>query len=101
MADVDPSASEPRDEEMDVEIDEAIIKEEATQPSSLGLDGTNEEPPAMSTGEPTLEQQAQEARIPAKKDANLREFLGKMDDYAPIVRLLPTTSSVSMEESRN
>lgn len=29
-----------------------------------------------------------EARIPTKKDASLREFLGKMDDYAPIV-LLP------------
>lgn len=28
-----------------------------------------------------------EARIPAKKDASLREFLGKMDDYAPIVSL--------------
>ena len=28
-----------------------------------------------------------ESRIPAKKDATLREFLGKMDDYAPIVRL--------------
>lgn len=26
-----------------------------------------------------------ESRIPAKKDATLREFLGKMDDYAPIV----------------
>lgn len=27
-----------------------------------------------------------ESRIPQKKDATLREFLGKMDDYAPIVR---------------
>ena len=27
-----------------------------------------------------------ESRIPAKKDITLREFLGKMDDYAPIVR---------------
>jgi len=26
-----------------------------------------------------------EARIPQKKDASLREFLGKMDDYAPII----------------
>jgi transcription initiation factor TFIID subunit 10 len=29
-----------------------------------------------------------EPRIPVKKDASLREFLGKMDDYAPIVRSL-------------
>ena len=26
-----------------------------------------------------------EARLPTKKDTSLREFLGKMDDYAPIV----------------
>jgi transcription initiation factor TFIID subunit 10 len=30
----------------------------------------------------------QEARIPTKKDATLREFLSKMDDYAPIVSYL-------------
>ena len=28
-----------------------------------------------------------DARIPAKKDASLREFLSKMDEHAPIVRL--------------
>ncbi|KAK8227829.1 transcription initiation factor TFIID 23-30kDa subunit-domain-containing protein [Phyllosticta paracitricarpa] len=28
---------------------------------------------------------AAELRIPTKKDASLREFLGKMDDYAPII----------------
>lgn len=26
-----------------------------------------------------------ESRLPTKKDTSLREFLGKMDDYAPIV----------------
>ncbi len=34
-----------------------------------------------------------EPRIPTKKDATLREFLGKMDDYAPIVRLPLLTAS--------
>jgi transcription initiation factor TFIID subunit 10 len=29
------------------------------------------------------------AAAPSKKDASLREFLGQMDDYAPIVRALP------------
>jgi transcription initiation factor TFIID subunit 10 len=29
---------------------------------------------------------AADARIPAKKDASLREFLAKMDEHAPIVR---------------
>ena len=27
-----------------------------------------------------------EARLPTRKDISLREFLNKMDDYAPIVR---------------
>jgi hypothetical protein len=27
-----------------------------------------------------------ESRIPAKKDATLREFISKMDEHAPIVR---------------
>lgn len=29
---------------------------------------------------------AQEPRLPTRKDASLKEFLNKMDDYAPIVR---------------
>lgn len=29
----------------------------------------------------------QEPKLPTKKDISLKEFLGKMDDYAPIVRL--------------
>lgn len=28
---------------------------------------------------------ATEARLPTEKDTSLREFVGKMDDYAPIV----------------
>lgn len=28
---------------------------------------------------------AHESRMPTRKDASLKEFLGKMDDYAPIV----------------
>lgn len=40
----------------------------------------NEDPMTDSNNEKKAE-----SRIPAKKDATLREFLGKMDDYAPIV----------------
>lgn len=29
---------------------------------------------------------APEPKLPTRKDASLKEFLGKMDDYAPIVR---------------
>ena len=38
---------------------------------------TEEAPPA-----PTVP----ESRLPTRKDVSLREFLNKMDDYAPIVR---------------
>ncbi|KAI9726764.1 MAG: hypothetical protein M1828_000620 [Chrysothrix sp. TS-e1954] len=46
---------------------------------------------AAGGGDPTATQQPRsdppevEARIPQKKDATLREFLGKMDDCAPII----------------
>jgi transcription initiation factor TFIID subunit 10 len=29
----------------------------------------------------------EEAKMPTRKDMSLKEFLNKMDDYAPIVRL--------------
>jgi len=29
-----------------------------------------------------------ESRLPTRKDASLKQFLGKMDDYAPIVSLI-------------
>lgn len=29
---------------------------------------------------------APEPKLPTRKDASLKQFLGKMDDYAPIVR---------------
>jgi transcription initiation factor TFIID subunit 10 len=32
---------------------------------------------------------APEPKLPARKDASLKEFLSKMDDYAPIVSLIP------------
>ena len=35
------------------------------------------------------------APTPSKKETSLREFLGKMDDYAPIVRSLPPTPQQS------
>ncbi|KAF2428659.1 transcription initiation factor IID, TAF10 subunit [Tothia fuscella] len=98
MADLDPSAGalDPADEEMDASIEEDIIKTEPdqTQENSV-MDTTNDDPNNINNnssstmvvdgvGEVSL-QQAQEARIPAKKDANLREFMGKMDEYAPII----------------
>ena len=54
--------------------------EDSTQ--AMNLDGANDAAgDASSKSLPTIE-----TRIPAKKDASLREFLSQMDDYAPIVR---------------
>lgn len=58
--------------------DEADIQDEVVAPQGLNLDGANEAPPDQDV--PTLE-----TRVPAKKDVALREFMSKMDDYAPIV----------------
>lgn len=36
-----------------------------------------------------------ESRLPTHKDTSLKELLNKMDDYAPIVRLRPTSRLLS------
>ncbi|CAI9633602.1 transcription initiation factor taf10 subunit [Alternaria burnsii] len=83
--------SQPPDTNMEVndELDHAVddeIKQDATQleADAMNLDGANDAEPATVNGV-TDSAAAFEARIPAKKDATLREFLGKMDDYAPII----------------
>lgn len=42
-------------------------------------DGPNPPPPEITHG--------QDPRLPTRKDTSLREFLNKIDDCAPIVRL--------------
>ncbi|KAH7114415.1 transcription initiation factor-like protein TFIID subunit 10 [Dendryphion nanum] len=70
-------------DELDVPLD-ADASANATQSDAMNLDGANDADPSTQNGvaETTT---LLEARIPAKKDATLREFLGKMDDYAPII----------------
>lgn len=63
---------------------EAEINPDATQADPMNLDGANDIDPSISNGIGEAVP-AFEARISAKKDASLREFLGKMDDYAPII----------------
>jgi transcription initiation factor TFIID subunit 10 len=75
-----PSVEETRDEDIDA-TQEVDTSAETTQPDSMNIDGANDARPA----EEDEVNKPIEARIPAKKDATLREFLGKMDDYAPIV----------------
>lgn len=56
--------------------------------ASATLDST-EAPPATQDGQQNEEEEVnpepQEAKMPTRKDISLKEFLGKMDDYAPIV----------------
>lgn len=65
-----------KEEELDAVIEPEVDINAANEVDNMNVDGTND----IETAAPTLE-----SRIPAKKDATLREFLGKMDDYAPIV----------------
>ncbi|KAK7528565.1 transcription initiation factor-like protein TFIID subunit 10 [Phyllosticta citriasiana] len=86
-----------KQEEVDqpsIEADPSAPLDGPSQPDPMNLDGANDmdtsgganatnsapgAPDGMSGPPP-----AAELRIPTKKDASLREFLGKMDDYAPI-----------------
>lgn len=84
----DQTQPPPTDRELDPDtLDasiEADIKTEPTQPDAMNLDGANDAETSARNGA-TEVAPALEARIPAKKDTTLREFLGKMDDYAPII----------------
>ena len=52
---------------------------------TVNLDSSGDPLPASLQAENVPIADAIEARIPQKKDATLKEFLGKMEDYAPIV----------------
>lgn len=82
------STSQPPDTKMEVneDLDQSVeneINHDATQADAMNIDGANDDAP-VANGVPEAAT-AFEQRIPAKKDATLREFLGKMDEYAPIV----------------
>lgn len=51
-------------------------------------DPTNDLVPVEHQEEETVDPvaPAPEPKLPSRKDASLKEFMGKMDDYAPIVR---------------
>ncbi|KAI7369135.1 hypothetical protein KC331_g266 [Hortaea werneckii] len=83
-----PAPADPVDHQPD---DDQALEHEM----GMNLDGTSEGPPRPASqpqepsqpppdAGPTIPS-AVEPRIPQKKDASLREFLGKMDDYAPII----------------
>jgi transcription initiation factor TFIID subunit 10 len=93
------STTQPLDSNMEVNEDldptvEEEINRDATEADTMNVDGAADAEPAVNGIADAA--QTLEARIPAKKDATLREFLGKMDEYAPIVGyLLPRRSDGS------
>lgn len=100
----EPSSTLPtevkKEEELDASLNPDIPSSTdpaiATQPDAMNLDGSNDMDGQQAPGAPGAPDgimagapPASELRIPTKKDASLREFLSKMDDYAPIVRKFP------------
>ncbi len=84
------------DDDMDIDI------RPSEQINSMNLDGPADDNPDTNTipvsdpampipgsGDPVIDS----SKASTKKDATLREFLGKMDDYAPIVRLISIPTS--------
>ena len=57
----------------------------AKSAANANMDGTSDDAPAV----PQIE-----TRMPAKKDVALRDFLSKMDEYAPIVSSLPARVAI-------
>ncbi|MCJ1341687.1 WD repeat-containing protein 26 [Bachmanniomyces sp. S44760] len=102
-------ASEQLDEELDATIENEVdmlnpnpepIVPESMDTTTTGVGGGRgvgtEGPGATSIVDPNsnpldLEPSA-ETRLPTRKDISLRDFLGKMDDYAPIVRFYSLVS---------
>lgn len=85
MADSNPTAPAAEENRVEVPIpsQEVDTSAETTQPDSMNIDSVDDTRPEDDEVNRPIE-----AKIPAKKDATLREFLGKMDDYAPIVCFL-------------
>lgn len=85
-------------DDLDVDL-EVNANPDATQPDAMNLDGANDAEAPQRNG--VSETVPLEARIPAKKDATLREFLSKMDDYAPIVRWVPARAESGLTSARS
>lgn len=81
-----PNADAETVDDLDAGVEGEINTEGTQQPDAMNLDGANDTEAPQRNG---VAENPIEARIPAKKDATLREFLSKMDDFAPIVCLAP------------
>ncbi|KZF19484.1 transcription initiation factor IID, TAF10 subunit [Xylona heveae TC161] len=69
------------EKDLDASIDADIdMGGTSSQPNAMNMDGAADGDDDVDPVAP-----APDPRVPSKKDATLREFLGKMDDYAPII----------------
>ncbi|KAI9809759.1 MAG: hypothetical protein M1825_000192 [Sarcosagium campestre] len=68
--------------DLDASIDADIDMAGTNKPDAMALDGAVDEA-APTEVDPISG--APDVQLPTKKDATLREFLSKMDDYAPII----------------
>ncbi|KAK4494167.1 hypothetical protein PRZ48_014465 [Zasmidium cellare] len=87
----DPGLDNQQERDLDAEINPAA------PPSSgdITMESANEQPAAAPAAAPAPNTETNglsnniplvvEPRIPQKKDTSLREFMGKMDDYAPLI----------------
>ena len=70
--------------ELDASLEAEIDLANTDKADTMNVDGADEANASAADVEAVAP--APDPRLPSKKDATLREFLGKMDDYAPIVR---------------
>lgn len=81
-----PSFDNQAEQDLDAEI-----QSDPTADEGMDLDGASDARPASGSQAPNEANglpaipAIPEPRIPQKKDTSLREFLGKMDDYAPLI----------------
>lgn len=60
-----------------------MASQQPTQDSAAPVDGSQN--PQQATEEETAYAPLVDPRLPTRKDTSLREFLSKIEDYAPIV----------------
>lgn len=83
--------SQPTDADLDTSIANEMASQPPAQQPSPATAAANSPlvPPTQNGSAATLppgaDQAVLEPRIPQKKDTSLREFLGKMDDYTPLI----------------